>query len=358
MRIALIGDGLSPHLLKWAVALASLPDVELWAASSRTFLAGFDGVIAPQRRLALDTQARHAGGNVGVLRTLPRLARWLRGVDADWLHAHYLTSHGTLAWLSQRLFRVRGRLVVSAWGSDVLLTPQRSAAVRWLTARVLRAAVLATSDSQHMAQRMRALGAGEVMTFPFGLDALPPEPGAKQRWRFYANRALEPLYRPERVLDLFAPLAKALPEAQLVIAHDGSLRGSLEQRVRNRELERQVRFVGHLDAAQQAREYAQAQWYISQPESDSIAVSVLEAMAQGCIPILSDLPANRELVRDGTNGLIVREGADLDTLRVRDLLDRADAVARENRAWVAGHALFAPAVERFVARLRELDRSA
>jgi len=354
MRIALIGDGRSPHLLKWAGALTAVPDVDLWAASSREFLPGFDAVVDPSKRLALGTQASHAGGNIGVLRTLPRLALWLRRVDADWLHAHYLTSHGTLAMLARHVFRVRGRLVGSAWGSDILLTPERSAAIQWLTRRVLHDCLLTTSDSAHMARRMRELGAREVMTFPLGLDALPPEPGAKQPWRFYANRALEPLYRPERVLDLFAPIAMALPEAQLVFAHDGSLRGSLEQRVRNRGMERQVRFVGHLDAASQAREYAQAQWYVSQPQSDSIAVSVLEAMAQGCIPILSDLPANRELVRDGSNGLIVPEGVPLDAVRIRDLLDRARAVARENRAWVAQHALFAPAVERFVARLREL----
>mgnify|MGYP000529454984 CR=1 FL=1 len=37
------------------------------------------------------------------LRTLPRLAAWLKTVRADWIHAHYLTSHGTLAWLAQRL---------------------------------------------------------------------------------------------------------------------------------------------------------------------------------------------------------------------------------------------------------------
>ena len=35
MRLVLLGDGDSPHLLKWARALA--PQVELWAASSRGF---------------------------------------------------------------------------------------------------------------------------------------------------------------------------------------------------------------------------------------------------------------------------------------------------------------------------------
>ena len=65
MRVALVGDGDSPHLLKWARALA--PRVELWAASSRGFLPGFDGLLPPQRRLALHTHPAAAGGNIGLL---------------------------------------------------------------------------------------------------------------------------------------------------------------------------------------------------------------------------------------------------------------------------------------------------
>src|SRR5438105_2834731 len=124
MRIAMIGDAESPHLLKWARALASRSDVEVWIASSRGFLAGFDDLLPASRRLALGATPRHAGGNVATLRQLPRLGRWLKTVDPDWLHAHYLTSHGTLAWLAKRLWRLRARIAGSAWGSDILVTPE------------------------------------------------------------------------------------------------------------------------------------------------------------------------------------------------------------------------------------------
>ena len=63
-----------------------------------------------------------------------------------------------------------------------------------------------------------------------------------------------------------------------------------------------MRFIGRVDAATQAGWYARARWYVSLPESDSVSVSVLEALAQGCIPLLSDLPANRELVHAGDDG--------------------------------------------------------
>ena len=370
LRIALIGDAQSPHLLKWARALSAAADVELWVASSRGFAPGFEALVPHGRRLALHFDPAHAGGNVALLASLPRLGAWLQSVDADWLHAHYLTSHGTLAWLAKRIWRLRGRIVGSAWGSDILLAPRRSQGYRWLTRRVLRACVLTTSDSLFMAARMRELGAREVMTFPFGLESLPPESlsresGPKEPWLFFANRGLEPVYRPQRVLALFAAVAAVQPQARLVVANDGSLARSLPAQAHALGLTvgtlgagAQVEFTGRLDAAQQARWYARARWFISLPASDSVSVSVLEAMAHGCVPLLSALPANRELIDDGRNGLIVSDAAlDGPALpALNALLARADEIAQVNRAWVAQHGMFAPAVAVFLARLRDLSR--
>ncbi len=362
MRYVLLGDAESPHLLKWARALADVPPIELWVASSRGFLPGFDAVVPPARRLALATRPRAAGGNLGVLRQLPLLARWLKQVDAAWIHAHYLTSHGSLAWLAQRLFGVRGRLVASAWGSDILVAPQRSALLRALTRRVLRGCVLATSDSQVMATRMRQLGAGEVMVFPFGLESLPPPAGPKDDGLFFANRGLEPLYDPHRVLAFFHRFAG--PQARLVVANQGSLLPALQVQAAALALGERVRFVGRLDAKTQAAFYDRARWYISLPRSDSVAVSVLEAMAHGCVPVLSDLPANHELVRSGSNGLIVADAAaavqpsaaalPMLSPLLAPLLARAEDIATHNRRWIAEHALFPPCVQQFVARLRAL----
>lgn len=350
MRLVLIGDGQSPHLVKWARALA--PRVELWVASSRGFAPEFEALLPPARRYAMGHASAHGGGNAGVLLGLPGLGTWLARVDADWLHAHYLTSHGTLAWAAKRLWRLRAQITGSAWGSDILVTPARSAAYRWLTRRVLQACALTTSDSEHMAQRMRELGAGEVMVFPFGLEALPAAAPAKPPWLFYANRGLEPIYRPGRVIEAFAAVAAVQPEARLVVANDGSLRAALQAQVEALGLKARVQFVGRLGAAEQAAHYARARWYLSLPQSDSVSVSVLEAMAQQCLPILSDLPANHELLQPGA-GLILRDDDELAQLPQRLLALGANDGA-VNRAWVAEHGLFAPAVQRFLQRLQDL----
>ncbi len=155
------------------------------------------------------------------------------------------------------------------------------------------------------------------------------------------------------MIEAFAAVAGQQPEARLVVANDGSLRPRCRIRSSRWGLAARVEFVGRLHAQMQAGHYARSRWYLSLPESDSVAVSVLEAMAHECVPILSDLPANHELVGPGAGrGLILPEPADLpELLRSLD----AEAAGKANRAWVAEHGLFAPAVQRFLARLKELS---
>ena len=354
LRVVLFGDGESPHLLKWARALA--PRVELHVASSRGLAPALAALVPAERTLVLGHATKFSGGNAALLKALPRLVRWLRRVDADWINAHYLTSHGTLAWLARKC-GVRARLAASAWGSDILVAPRDSRALRWVTSRVLRDAAVCTSDSAHMSARMRELGARDVMTFPFGLDVLPAAPAAKEPRLFFANRGLEDLYDPRRVLTLFAGIASTWPDARLVVANSGSLSDALQRQAAELGLADRIDFVGRLDAATQSTFYARARWYVSVPRSDSVSVSVLEAMAHGCIPLLSDLPANRELVRDGANGLIVPDGrAALDVAALERLQADAAAIAAANREWVGANALFGPSVDAFVARLEPSTR--
>jgi glycosyltransferase involved in cell wall biosynthesis len=354
-RYVLIGDGESPHLLKWARELSRR--VELYALSSRGFLPDFEVIVPAARRLSLRRSLDASGGNFALLKAVLPVARWLKSIQPDVVHAHYLTSHGTLAWLARMLFRSPGILVGSAWGSDVLIAPERSTVLRWLTQRVLRACDLTTSDSHHMAEKMRQYGAREVMVFPFGLEALPPEPSDKQGHLFFANRGLESGYDPARVIELFAGVIKHWPDARLVIARDGPLLQFLREKVHALNLDDRVRFTGFLDSQTQASYYSCARWYLSLPTSDSVSVSVLESMAYGCIPILSDLPANRELVESMRNGLILPPGRLPLASDLECLLSKADEVSSTNRSWVRDHALFGPSVDLFFSRVDALSQS-
>jgi glycosyltransferase involved in cell wall biosynthesis len=48
--------------------------------------------------------------------------------------------------------------------------------------------------------------------------------------------------------------------------------------------------------------------YVSASLSDTTSVSLLEAMACGLFPIVTDIPANHEWITDGENGRVVPPG--------------------------------------------------
>jgi glycosyltransferase involved in cell wall biosynthesis len=86
-----------------------------------------------------------------------------------------------------------------------------------------------------------------------------------------------------------------------------------------------------------------------------VSVSVLEAMAHGGVPLLSELPANRELIGDSARGLVVAGNVgSLDDLPTRMAMLDTAKLAVVNRDWVAANGLFEPHVQRFLTRLKEL----
>ncbi|MEZ5608242.1 MAG: glycosyltransferase [Burkholderiaceae bacterium] len=76
--------------------------------------------------------------------------RHVRELAPDIVHAHYITSYGYLAARCGR-----HPLVLTAWGSDLLVTPQASPWMRWLTGWILRRADLITGDSASLMDAAR-----------------------------------------------------------------------------------------------------------------------------------------------------------------------------------------------------------
>ena len=79
------------------------------------------------------------------------------------------------------------------------------------------------------------------------------------------------------------------------------------------------RVQGRLGAGALAGELRAADVYVSTSRSDSTSVSLLEAMACGIPPVVTDIPANREWITEGRNGLLVPPG---DPVRLAEALRR------------------------------------
>ena len=69
-----------------------------------------------------------------------------------------------------------------------------------------------------------------------------------------------------------------------------------------------VKFVGSLEKEDNNFWYSRSKIYISIPHHDGTAVSLLEAMSAGCIPVVSQLDVSKEWVVHGVNGVIESKG--------------------------------------------------
>jgi glycosyltransferase involved in cell wall biosynthesis len=294
------------------------------------------------------------------------LARVIRDVAPDVLHAHYVVEYGFFA--ATAAFRP---LVVTAWGSDVLVAARSSPLAQAITRYTLRGADLVTSNNKHMTCQLREMGVPprKLATIVFGADAfflerqadsvnlLPSESAHPPT--IISTRSLDsPLYNVDTVLRSMALLRARRPDAQLLVAGTGRLRPKLEALARDLGVDESTRFLGWLDDDALRDAFLRSHVYVSVPNSDATSVSTLSAMAAGCFPVLSDLPTQREWVEDGVNGFLVPPG-DASALaeRLADALGndalRRDAAER-NRAIVEARGLWeknAPIMEDWYRRL-------
>ncbi len=292
------------------------------------------------------------------------LGRTIESVRPDVIHAHYVVEHGFYAALAGRR-----PLVVTAWGSDVLVAPRRSPLTQAIARYALRRADLVTSSNEYMVQRLVELGAPpeRVALVVLGVDAFflqAPEasvnlrPAGETPPTVISLRSLDSrLYNVDVILRAMALVRKRVPDARLLVAGEGRLRAGLERLALRLGLEGAVAFLGYLDREALRDALASSHVYVSVPRSDGTAVSTLEAMAVGCFPILSDLPSQEELVRNGENGFRVPVG-DAGALagRIVEALGRPDLrrqALESNRDLVRRRGL----LEENMARMEELYRS-
>jgi glycosyltransferase involved in cell wall biosynthesis len=299
------------------------------------------------------------------VRTPQRLRALIERWQPAVVHVHQADA---TAWHAVRAARPTGvPVVLTLWGSDVLSLPHRGWWQRAMVRQALRGAAAWTADARVLLQAAQAIaGAGAPPWrewIPLGIDAPPAEAdlGAVVRERrILSCRLHKPLYRIDAIVRAFAQAAPLLPGWLLEVAAAGEQTPALHELAQSLGVADRVEFTGLLNTLELARAYRRSALFVSVPESDGTSVSLLEAMAAGCLPVLADLPANREWVREGENGLLVAgdtSAALVDALAQALLRGaqwwaegRWDTTGRpQNEALIAQHATLTANVQQFLA---------
>lgn len=107
---------------------------------------------------------------------------------------------------------------------------------------------------------------------------------------------------PYLFLEIAEEVKRENPSVKFVWVGDGELRQVIESEIRKRNLP--VTITGWLSREEVSDWYRRSNIYIQTSQWEGLPLSVLEAMSYGCTPVVSDIPAHRELVDEGANGYI------------------------------------------------------
>lgn len=300
MKICFLADGESIHTVRWCRHFSSLGH-EVHVISFKP--ASIEGTTVHHVNAGkIDV----GGGNWKVITKVPEVKRIVRSVKPDVLHAHYATSYGLVGALAGH-----HPYVVTALGSDVLISPKGSFIYRMLLKYVFSKADWITAMAEHMREAILALGvpAHKVVTLPFGIDPAVFNAASRRlpegKFVITSTRNFEDVYNHPHLINALALVRDKIPNLEVNLIGTGSKREGVERLVKEKKLDDIVTFHGRIPQPEIARMLNASHLFVTVSLSDGNNISLNEAMACGAYPIATRIPANIQWIEDGVNGMLV-----------------------------------------------------
>ena len=279
-----------------------------------------------------------------------KLLAFLKSNRPDVVHIHQVNRLAVFVVRACKNLNIK--VVITAWGSDVLLVPKQNAFNKFLVSYTLKNSNVITADADAMVLAIEELihpFRKEIYSIQYGID--PVIPASFKENIIFSNRLHKPLYQIDKIINDFIGFHQQFPDWKLVIGGVGEQTEILKEQVEKSELNNSVEFVGWLNADQNANWYSRAKIYVSIPESDGMSVSVLEALSAECIPVCSDIEVTRSWMKDGVNGVIRKE---IKNPFVESLDINFQNCIKQNREWVSSFAYRSATIPRFIAIYKKL----
>ncbi len=322
VRILFFADAASVHTRRWVAAAVERGAQAVVVTRRPAEVPGAQEVIA----------LAPGGDKPGWFTALPAVRRVSRELAARFqptlVHGHYVTSYGLWA----AACGLPCPKVLTAWGSDILVTPRESRLMRAVVGWSLRHADLITADSMDMVEEIaRYHPQAPCHQILWGADTDKFVPGdAGQDFDVVSLRSWEPNYNIDVIVEAFSRFLALRPhsQARLHLLGGGEMKEALTRRVEELKLVQQVRFHGRVGDAEMVAAIQRSRVSVSVPTSDATSVSVLESMACGLPIIATDLPANRQWIDDRGGWLVPVRDVDAIAQALVEAHDQPEQAAR------------------------------
>ena len=247
------------------------------------------------------------------------------------IHAHWVIPQGLLALLARPLLPGKIKVLSTSHGGDLfsLQGGGLQALKRFVFCRSDHVTVVSSAMRDHLKQigcntdNVSVQSMGVDLTTRFVPGTRPAEPNKL----IYVGRLVEKKGVASLVTAIH--LLKAdFPGLKLTIVGDGPERATLEKLAAELGISAQIDFVGSQPNASVPQYYQSAGIAVvpsivaSDGDQEGLGLVAVEALGCGCVTVVSDLPALRDVVSDGENGLVFRanDAADM-AEKIRHLLE-------------------------------------
>ena len=227
--------------------------------------------------------------------------RLAKKYKVDVIHAHWVIPQGFIALLIKRFYSRSLRVMVTSHGTD--LVSLNNAFLNRFKAQVFARADCVTVMSWAMREFCQnALGVRRVIHVrSMGIDCknvfLDRVDHAKRSGFIFAGRLVEKK-GVDYLLQAFARLVKERPDEKLLVVGDGTDKKSLIGLSQTLGLEENVTFRGAVETEELADLFNQAAVAVMPSVQEGLGLVAAEALACGCITLVSDLPAIRDVHDD------------------------------------------------------------
>jgi len=253
------------------------------------------------------------------------------------IHAHWAIPTGLIGALVGSFLKTP--LIVTIHGSDFRIGTMKPFMLKKIFLYVCKRAKHIICVSEVLKRGIEKLGikAEKISVSPMGVDEPFFRPLINRRvnridkwFTILSNRQLQPIYNISLLVQAIPMVLKEEPNTRFIIAGIGSEREKLEKQVKDLNISSNVQFLGWVTHEEMPKLLSQADIYISTSLDDGTSISLLEAMASGAFPIVTDIPSNREWISDGENGFLVPIDKErflaekiLEAIRNQDLRERS-----------------------------------
>ncbi len=313
MKILLLADPASSHVVKWANGLYERGvEISIFGLSTydpTQYNAGIkiDLFTIPQ---FIKWQTIGSVLKISYLLALPRLKKIIRNIKPDIIHAHSASSYGLLGALSG--FHP---FVISVWGSDIYNFPQKSNFLKKIINFNLKKSDMIYSTSKIMAEETKKYTMRDIRVIPFGIDSEIFKP-KEIKSHFNENdlvigtiKSIEKQYGTEYLVRAFKKVKENNPDVplKLLIVGRGSLTNYIKQLAKDLGIESDVKITGLVSYDKIPDYHRMLDIYIavSTEDSESFGVAILEASACETPVIVSNVGGLPEVVDNNVTGFIV-----------------------------------------------------